>query len=398
MSETQQAEAPKVAVAVADNVAGPVIYKGLAGVPVDYTAISQVNAETNSLLYRGYPVQELAERCNFEEVAYLLWNGELPSAAQLAEFTDRERALRHLDPIVHKVIDELPMTAHPMDVVRTAVSVIGARDPEAADASPAANLDMSIRLFAQLPAIVAYDQRRRHGLDLVEPRDDLGYSANFLHMTFGEVPELAVVAAFDVSMILYAEHSFNASTFTARVITSTLSDLYSAVTGAIGALKGALHGGANEAVMHTFGEIGTADKVEVWLDDALVNKRKIMGFGHRVYKNGDSRVPTMRVAMEAMLQHYDRPDLLELYTALETAMAERKSIKPNLDYPTGPAYHVMGFDTETFTPLFVASRIVGWTAHIMEQRAANALIRPLSVYSGVEQREVPASERNELPA
>jgi len=396
MSETQQAEVPKVA--VAENVAGPVIYKGLAGVPVDYTAISKVNSETNSLLYRGYPVQELAERCNFEEVAYLLWNGELPSEAQLAEFTDRERALRHLDPIVHKVIDELPMSAHPMDVVRTAVSVIGARDPEAADASPEANLDMSIRLFAQLPAIVAYDQRRRHGLDLVEPRDDLGYSANFLHMTFGEVPELAVVAAFDVSMILYAEHSFNASTFTARVITSTLSDLYSAVTGAIGALKGALHGGANEAVMRTFGEIGTADKVEAWLDEALLNKRKIMGFGHRVYKNGDSRVPTMRVAMEAMLEHYNRPDLLELYTALETAMAERKSIKPNLDYPTGPAYHVMGFDTETFTPLFVASRIVGWTAHIMEQRAANALIRPLSVYSGVEQREVPVSEKNELPA
>ena len=396
MSETQQAEAQKVA--AADSVTAPVIYKGLAGVPVDYTAISQVNSETNSLLYRGYPVQELAERCNFEEVAYLLWHGELPSEAQLAEFEELERAQRHLDPVVHRVIDELPMSAHPMDVVRTAVSVLGARDPEAADASPEANLKMSIRLFAQLPAIVAYDQRRRHGLDLVEPRDDLGYSANFLHMTFGEVPPLAVVAAFDVSMILYAEHSFNASTFTARVITSTLSDLYSAVTGAIGALKGALHGGANEAVMHTFGEIGTADKVEAWLEDALVNKRKIMGFGHRVYKNGDSRVPTMRVAMEAMLEHYERPDLLELYTTLEAAMAERKNIKPNLDYPAGPAYHVMGFDTETFTPLFVASRIVGWTAHIMEQRASNSLIRPLSVYNGVEQREVPTTEKNELPA
>ena len=202
-----------------------------------------------------------------------------------------------------------------------------------------------------------------------------------------------VVNAFDVSMILYAEHSFNASTFTARVITSTLSDIYSAVTGAIGALKGPLHGGANEAVMYAFGEIGTADKAEAWLDDALANKRKIMGFGHRVYKNGDSRVPTMRAAMESMLEYYNRPDLLELYTALEAGMATEKNIKPNLDYPAGPTYHVMGFETETFTPIFVASRIVGWTAHVMEQLASNALIRPLSVYNGVEQREVPSSSR-----
>ena len=267
--------------------ATPVIYKGLAGVPVDYTAISQVNADTNSLLYRGYPVQELAARRSFEEVAYLLWHGELPTESQLVEFEQSERSLRHLDPVVRRVIDELPMTAHPMDVVRTAVSVIGARDPQANDSSAGAELTKSIRLFAQLPAIVAYDQRRRHGLDLVEPRDDLGYSANFLHMTHGQVPELVVVEAFDVSMILYAEHSFNASTFAARVITSTLADLYSAVTGAIGALKGALHGGANEAVMHTFTEIGlgsgAGERAKAWLDQALIDKRKIMGFGHRVY-------------------------------------------------------------------------------------------------------------------
>ena len=371
------------------------IYKGLAGVPVDYTAISKVNSDTNSLLYRGYPVQDLAASRSFEEVAYLLWHGELPSERQLAEFEELERSLRHLGQTVRRVIDELPTTAHPMDVMRTAVSVIGANDPEAADASPEANLAKSKRLFAQLPAIVAYDQRRRRGLDLVEPRDDLGYSANFLHMTFGEVPEVVVVNAFDVSMILYAEHSFNASTFTARVITSTLSDIYSAVTGAIGALKGPLHGGANEAVMYAFGEIGTADKAEAWLDDALASKRKIMGFGHRVYKNGDSRVPTMRAAMESMLEYYNRPDLLELYTALEAGMATEKNIKPNLDYPAGPTYHVMGFETETFTPIFVASRIVGWTAHVMEQLASNALIRPLSVYNGVEQREVPFSSQVE---
>ena len=364
------------------------IHKGLAGVTVDTTAISKVNPETNSLLYRGYPVQQLAEKCSFEEVAYLLWFGELPSPVQLEEFQTSERRLRGLDPVVRHVIDELPETAHPMDVVRTAVSVLGARDPDSADSSLAADRDKALRLFAALPSVVAYDQRRRRGLHPVEPRDDLSWSANLLHMTFGEVPDLAVVEAFDVSMILYAEHSFNASTFTARVITSTLADLHSAVVGAIGALKGPLHGGANEEVMNAFVEIGSAEGASAWLDAALADHRKIMGFGHRVYKNGDSRVPTMRAALEKLVVEYDRPDMLELYDALEREMGERKGIKPNLDYPSGPAYHLMGFDTEQFTPLFVASRVVGWTAHIVEQRESNALIRPLADYSGAQERAV----------
>jgi len=372
------------------------IAKGLAGIVVDTTAISKVNPDTNSLLYRGYPVQELAANCTFEEVAYLLWQGELPNPEQLAEFETLERSQRALDPIVRRIIDELPVTAHPMDVVRTAVSAIGATDPSLADpnglADRALNERRSIYLLAQLPSIVAYDQRRRRGEQLIEPRDDLGYSANFLHMTFGDVPDLVVVNAFDVSMILYAEHSFNASTFTARVITSTLSDLYSAVTGAIGALKGALHGGANEAVMHIFDEIGGVDAVEPWLDVALAEKRKVMGFGHRVYKNGDSRVPTMKAALDTLVVEYDRPDLAAIYDALESGMLERKNIRPNLDYPSGPAYHLMGFDTDMFTPLFVASRVVGWTAHVMEQLESNSLIRPLSEYVGPEQRTVLASE------
>jgi 2-methylcitrate synthase len=367
----------------------PDIRKGLTGVVVDTTAISKVNPDTNSLLYRGYPVQELAARCTFEEVAYLLWNGELPDAKQLAEFETLERSLRHLDERVKRVIDDLPLIAHPMDVLRTAVSVIGASDEDAATSTRASNTDKAIRLFAQLPAIVAYTQRRLRGEHLVEPRDDLAYSANFLFMTFGELPEEVVVSAFDVSMILYAEHSFNASTFTARVITSTLSDLYSAVVGAIGALKGPLHGGANEAVMHIFDEIGTADKASAWLDDALANKRKIMGFGHRVYKNGDSRVPTMKAALDTLIVEYDRPDMIALYEALEAQMTERKGILPNLDYPSGPAYNLIGFDTEIFTPLFVAARITGWTAHVMEQLEANTLIRPLSQYVGHEERHVP---------
>jgi 2-methylcitrate synthase/citrate synthase II len=370
------------------EVRGPEIHKGLAGVVVDYTAVSKVNPETNSLLYRGYPVQELAARCSFEEVAYLLWYGELPDSSQLAEFQENERSQRALDENVKRVIDDLPLTAHPMDVMRTAVSVIGANDPNAEDADPEANLVKAMSLFAKLPAIVAYDQRRRRHQKPVDPREDLGYSANFLYMTFGEESDEIVRRAFDVSMILYAEHSFNASTFTARVITSTLSDLYSAVTGAIGALKGPLHGGANEAVMHTFDEIVSAANAEPWLDDALAHKRKIMGFGHRVYKNGDSRVPTMKAALDTLVEKFQAHELSALYTALEEAMGQKKNIKPNLDYPSGPAYSLIGFDTEEFTPLFVASRVTGWTAHIMEQLASNSLIRPLSEYNGPAERHL----------
>jgi 2-methylcitrate synthase len=378
------------------------IKKGLDGVVVDYTAVSKVNPDTNSLLYRGYPVQELAARCSFEEVAYLLWNGELPSSGELSDFTARERAGRRLDPVVKQVVDALPVTAHPMDVCRTAASVMGARHELAEDSSPEANMAKALDLFAAMPAVVAYDQRRRRAAEgttePIEPRDDLGYSANFLWMTFGEEAVAEVVEAFNVSMILYAEHSFNASTFTGRVIMSTLSDLHSAVTGAIGALKGPLHGGANEAVMHTFDEIGirpeesleeAAVRAKAWMEDALAQKKKVMGFGHRVYKHGDSRVPTMKAALDKMIAHFGRPELLGLYNGLESAMDEAKGIKPNLDYPAGPTYHLMGFDTNMFTPLFVASRITGWTAHFMEQLNANSLIRPLSAYNGPDERHVP---------
>ncbi|GAA3691805.1 bifunctional 2-methylcitrate synthase/citrate synthase [Zhihengliuella alba] len=373
------------------------IKKGLAGIVVDYTAISKVNPETNSLLYRGYPVQDLAAQKSFEEVALLLWTGELPGADELAEFVAFERAHRTLDAEVKAAIDLLPTTCHPMDVGRTAVSVLGALHPEAEDSSPEAELEKAKSLFAKFPAVVAYDQRRRRGQDPVEPREDLDYAQNFLWMTFGEEPVAEVVDAFRVSMVLYAEHSFNASTFTARVITSTLADLHSAVTGAIGALKGPLHGGANEAVMHTFDEIGVrpdesreeaAARAKEWMEQALAEKKKVMGFGHRVYKHGDSRVPTMKQALEAMVAHYGRAELMGLYDGLEQAMDEAKGIKPNLDYPAGPTYHLMGFATEMFTPLFIASRIVGWTAHVMEQRAANALIRPLAAYNGPDQREL----------
>jgi citrate synthase len=364
----------------------PRIYKGLAGVVVDTTAISKVVPETNSLTYRGYAVQDLAANCSFEQVAYLLWHGELPDEQQLALFSQRERAARRLNRSQLSLLTKLPETCHPMDVVRTFISSMGAEDPDEDDSSPSANYAKALRMFAVLPTIVAADMRRRRGLDPIAPHSHMNYAQNFLHMCFGDVPEQVVVDAFEQSMVLYAEHSFNASTFAARVVTSTQSDIYSAVTAAIGALKGPLHGGANEAVMHDMLDIGTPDRAAEWLRGKLARKDKIMGFGHRVYKNGDSRVPTMKEALKRVAAARDGQKWLDIYEALEKGMAEANGIKPNLDFPTGPAYHLMGFDIGIFTPIFVMSRITGWTAHIIEQTASNALIRPLSEYVGPPQR------------
>jgi citrate synthase len=369
------------------------VHKGLAGIVADTTSISMVNPETNSLTYRGYPVQDLARCCSFEEVAYLLWHGELPTPKQLAEQSELERASRRLDPNLVDTLLRLPTTAHPMDTLRTAVSILGARDSGDDEHTPQAVSHKALSLFAALPTVVALEQRRRRGQAPIAPRDDLGFSENFLHMTFGEVPEPAIVNAFETSLILYAEHGFNASTFTARVVSSTLSDTHSAVTAAIGALKGSLHGGANEAVMGVLAEIETPENAERWLLDALAAKRKIMGFGHRVYKNGDSRVPTMRDALQQVAELRNGQRLLGVYEALAQAMLRAKNLHPNLDYPAGPTYHLMGFDTQIFTPIFVAARVTGWTAHIAEQLAANSLIRPLSAYAGRHQRSLPSSYR-----
>jgi citrate synthase len=369
-----------------ENRAKPEIKKGLAGVVVDTTAISKVVPETNSLTYRGYPVQDLAARCSFEEVAFLLWRGELPTDQELALFTQRERANRRLDRSMLSLLAKLPDNCHPMDVVRTAISFLGAEDSEEDNPEEQANRAKSLRMLAVLPTIVAVDMRRRRGLAPIAPNSGLGYSENFLRMCFGEVPEPAIVKAFEQSMILYAEHGFNASTFAARVVTSTQSDIYSAVTGAIGALKGQLHGGANEAVMHDMIEIGDPKNARDWLGGKLARKEKIMGFGHRVYKQGDSRVPTMKQALNSVAAVRDGQRWLDIYNILEAEMFEATTILPNLDFPTGPVYYLMGFDIACFTPIFVMSRITGWTAHVMEQASSNSLIRPLSAYSGPEQR------------
>jgi 2-methylcitrate synthase len=366
----------------------PTIYKGLVGVYADVSAVSKVMPETNSLTYRGYAVQDLCEQADFEQVAYLLWHGELPTAAQLKAFQQEERTNRALSPALLRVLREFPKDAHPMDAIRTAVSFMGLEDPETADVSDAAQRRKAMRLLAKIPTAVAATNRLSKGLEPVEPDPSLPYSENFFHLVFGKVPQKEVIKAFDVSLILYAEHTFNASTFTARTVTSTGADIHGAVTAAIAALKGPLHGGANEAVMHMLKEIGGPDKAEAWLEGKFDHKALVMGFGHRVYKSGDSRVPTMTRYAEKMAEVVGDRRWMETSRVLAAKMLKVKNIHPNLDFPAGPAYYLMGFDIPMFTPIFVCARITGWAAHVFEQGADNRLIRPLSVYTGPAQRPV----------
>lgn len=370
------------------------VKKGLEGAVIDTSSVSKVNPDTNSLIYRGYPVQDLAELCRFEEVAYLMYNNELPNKAQLADFEKLERGYRDISKNNLEVIRLLPKKSHPMDSIRTGVSFLGCEDERIWDSSKATNLDKAIRLLAKIPTMIAADYRFKKGLDFIAPDKNLSMSENFFHMCFGKVPSKEVVKAFDVSLILYAEHSFNASTFTSRVVTSTESDIYSATVAGIGALKGPLHGGANEQVMHMMIEIADPAKAEKWMLDALAAKRKVMGFGHRVYKSGDSRVPTMKKYAQKMADVTGQQKWMQIYETLEKVMVDKKKIYPNLDFPAGPAYYMMGFEIDFFTPIFVMARTTGWSAHIMEQAGANRIIRPLSEYIGSPQRKVqPLNER-----
>ncbi|MEE2761068.1 MAG: bifunctional 2-methylcitrate synthase/citrate synthase [Pseudomonadota bacterium] len=367
---------------------GPELKKGLVGVYADTTSISKVMPETNSLTYRGYAVQDLAAKCEFEEVAYLLLYGEMPTRSQLAAFKKKERFRRSLNRAHQNVIAEFPKSAHPMDTLRTAVSYLGATDNAWGGESPRKDLDRAINLLAKIPTMIAVDFRLRSGKRPIRPRTDLSMSENFFHMCFGNVPPKEVIRAFNVSLILYAEHSFNASTFTARVITSTRSDIYSAITGGIGALKGPLHGGANEAVMEMLQEIDDPKKAEAWLRRAMRSKRLIMGFGHRVYKQGDSRVPSMSACLEDLTAWSGETKWIRISDVLKKIMIEEKGIHPNLDYPAGPAYYLMGFPINLYTPIFVMARVTGWSAHFLEQNANNSLIRPLSDYHGPRQRRL----------
>ena len=364
------------------------IKKGLVGVIADETKVSEVMPDINSLTYRGYAVQDLAEACVFEEVAYLLLNGELPSKSQLAKFQEEERSNREISSNLKKIIQSYPNNAHPMDTTRTSVSHLGLEDSEASTNTIEANYKKFIRIFAKTPTAVAANFRTRKGLDIIDPKKDLSFSENFFHMCFGKVPSKDVVKAFDVSLILYAEHSFNASTFTSRVIASTLADIHSAIVGGISALKGPLHGGANEAVMEMFLEIKEPENAEKYILNKIKNKDLIIGFGHRVYKKGDSRVPTMTKYYYKTADFYKNEKFPKISKILEQTMIKEKNIFPNLDFPSGPTYYLMGFDVNFFTPIFVMSRITGWSAHVNEQLKDNRLIRPLSKYTGSAHRNV----------
>jgi len=364
------------------------IKKGLLGIIVDETTVSQVMPDINSLTYRGYAVQDLCEKCTFEEVAFLVLNGELPNKKELSKFKKEIESNRNITVNLREIVRHMPKKAHPMDVARTIVSVLGLEDKDTSDNSPKSNMKKTLRIFAKTPTAIAAFFRARKGKKIIPPKKGLSFSENFFYMCFGKIPNKDIVKAFDVSLILYAEHSFNASTFTARTITSSLSDIHGAITGAIASLKGPLHGGANEEVMHMMNKIKTPEKAFKWINNALDKKEVVMGFGHRVYKKGDSRVPTMEKYFRKVSAAKNDKKFIKIYDIVKNVMIEKKDIHPNVDYPTGPTYHLMGFDTDFFTPIFVISRITGWSAHIMEQHAANKLIRPLSKYTGSDYRKV----------
>ncbi len=364
---------------------------GLEGVIAGETAVSTV---AGGLSYRGYPVTELAEKATFDEVAYLLLHGELPKAAQLADFRKRLMEARRLPGPLCELLRALPRQTESMDAVRTAVSVLAHFDPDVADSSHEANLRKAERLLAQIPLAVADFYHSSRGEKPVPPRPDLSHAANFLYMVRGSEPSAADVRALDVSLILYAEHEFNASTFTARVVTSTESDLHAAIVAAIGALKGRLHGGANERVMEILQKSGGPQTAEKWLREAMARKEKIMGFGHRVYKHGDVRAGILKAYAHKAAEASGQLLWEETAEVIERVLEAEKNLHPNLDWPAGRLYHALGLDVSLYTPMFVMARVAGWSAHVDEQRAHNRLIRPRGLYTGPAPRPVkPLAER-----
>jgi citrate synthase len=374
----------------------PAYSPGLEGVTAGETAICTVEG---GLSYRGYGVGDLSAHCSFDEVAYLLLYGELPTAAQLKEFQTRVAAARRLPPPLKELLAALPKWTTPLDALRTAVSALGHFDQDAADNSRDANLRKAERLLAQIPVVIADHYHLVKGQPEVQARQDLPHAANFLYMLRGVEAGPAEVKAMDVSLTLYAEHEFNASTFAARVIVSTLSDLHSGITGAIGALKGPLHGGANEKVMDILLASGGPEQAEAWTRAALARKERIMGFGHRVYKAGDVRAGILKTYARAAAEVADSPSnsLLkweDTADIIERVMAAEKNMFPNLDWPAGRLYHAMNLEIPLYTPIFAMARISGWAAHVIEQLDNNRLIRPRALYKGPAARSVkPLAER-----
>jgi citrate synthase len=370
----------------------PAYSPGLEGVIAGETAICTVEG---GLSYRGYFVGDLVEHASFDETAYLLLHGELPTAAQLAAFRERVAAARRLPPPLKDLLAALPKWTAPLDALRTSVSALAHFDQDASDLSHDGNVRKAERLLAQIPVAIADHYHLSRGSNPLPARQDLGHAANFLYMIRGTDPTPEEVKALDVSLILYAEHEFNASTFAARVIASTLSDLHCAVTGAIGALKGPLHGGANEKVVDILTAAGdTPEAVEKWVRDALARKERIMGFGHRVYKSGDVRAGILKAYARKAAEAAGTADIEDRADVIERVMAAEKNMYPNLDWPAGRLYHAMRLEIPLYTPIFAMSRITGWAAHVIEQLDHNRLIRPRALYTGPARRPVrPLGER-----
>jgi 2-methylcitrate synthase/citrate synthase II len=364
---------------------------GLEGVIAGETAISTI---TEGLSYRGYSVPELAEKCTFDEVAYLLLHGDLPTSRQLAEFQKRIAVARRLPEPLRDLLKALPKWTPPMDALRTSVSILAHYDQDVEDNSTDANLRKAERLLAQIPVAIADQFRFSRGQQAVAARPDLPHAANFLYMLRGTEPSAADTKALDVSLVLYAEHEFNASTFAARVVCSTEADLHASMVAAIGALKGKLHGGANEKVMDLLREAGGPTTAEKWIRAALARKEKVMGFGHRVYKAGDVRAGVLKVYARQAAKAAGQTQWEETADIIESAMAAEKNLFPNLDWPAGRLYHAMGLEVPLYTPIFVMARVAGWSAHVIEQLSHNRIIRPRSRYTGPATRTVrPLAER-----
>ncbi|KIU47837.1 MULTISPECIES: 2-methylcitrate synthase [Pseudomonas] len=365
---------------------------GLRGQVAGQTALSTVGQAGAGLTYRGYDVRDLAEHALFEEVAYLLLYGELPTQAELSEYQHQLKALRDLPQALKEVLERIPVTAHPMDVMRTASSVLGTLEPELNFGLQHEKTD---RLLALFPAAMCYWYRfSHHGvrIDCTSDEDTLG--GHFLHLLHGKKPSELHVKVMNVSLILYAEHEFNASTFTARVCASTLSDLYSCVTAAIGSLRGPLHGGANEAAMEMIERFKTPQEAVAGTLGMLERKDKIMGFGHAIYKESDPRNEVIKGWAKKLADEVGDTVLYPVSEAIDKTMWEQKKLFPNADFYHASAYHFMGIPTKLFTPIFVCSRLTGWAAHVFEQRANNRIIRPSAEYTGVEQRKfVPIEQR-----
>jgi citrate synthase len=359
--------------------------EGLEGVVAALSTISSIDGEKGILLYRGIPIEQLAEHSTFEETAYFLLYGRLPKRQELIDFENKLKSRRKVPPAALDLIRTFPTTANAMDLLRTAVSALGLYDSDPKNNTLEKNVERAIDLIAAFPTIVAAIQRRRSGKEFVAPRQDLGHAANFLYMVNGEAPTDYVAKVMDVALILHADHGFNASTFTSRVVISSMSDMYSAITAAVGSLKGPLHGGANSEVMSTLQSIGSLDKVEAYVMDRLAKKEKVMGFGHRVYHTYDPRARILSQYSQQLAQQTGNMKWYEMSKKIEEIMVRElgeKGIYPNVDFYSATVYYYMGLDQELFTPIFAVSRIAGWTAHVIEQLQNNRLFRPRSVYSG----------------